>query len=111
MNLKFWTWFRKPKRQTQIAGLPSEEARAAAYLQAPEHPLFLAVLADLQEFSVEVSDRALDPDLSDGKLRWHTGGTDALLEFLEKLQQRERDARLTAEQLAAKQAEEKGTED
>jgi hypothetical protein len=54
---------------------------------------------------VEVSDRALDAELSDAKLRWHTGGSDALLEFLEKLQQRERDARLTQAEIEQRKEE------
>ena len=40
MNLKkllFW----KPKRRTEVAGLPTEEVRAAAYLQGPPLYVFL----------------------------------------------------------------------
>jgi len=101
---------RAPK-QTPLPGLPGEEAREASYLKAPDNDLFLAVLADLQEFAVEVSDRGLDMNLTNDQLRWHMGGSDALLEFLEKLQARERDARLTQAQIEAKKAEEQPADD
>ena len=114
MNWKFWP--RKAagpprgERKTQLAGLPSEEARTAAYLKAPDNDLFGAVVADLREFAVEVSDRALDTNLPDGTLRWHLGGSEALLEFLERLEERERQARLTSEQLEAQKREEEEPE-
>ena len=110
MNWRFWKREvgvpDRPEPKTQLPGLPSEDARTAAYLKAPGNDLFGAVVADLREFAVEVSDRALDAALPDGTLRWHLGGSDALLEFLEKLQERERQARLTAEQIEAQKKEE-----
>lgn len=102
----FWTRDLADPRRTPTPGLMDEDERSAAFLEAPNHRLFNAVLADLQEFAVEVSDRALDPDLPESKIRFHLGGADALLEFLEKLQQREREARLTEAELAAKAAAE-----
>lgn len=106
--LKFWKHRRE--RRTATPGLLTEESREAAFLKAPDNELFLAVLADLQEFAVEVSDRALDRKLPEAEVRWHLGGCEALLEFLERLQERERDARLTAEQLEAKKAETEATD-
>lgn len=107
-------WWQKlfgHQRRTEIAALMPEDERQAAYLSAPDSALLAAVLADLDEQAVTVSDRALDIGLSNEHLRWHTGGQDALLEYKEKLLARVAAARLTQEQREAKARAEQTNED
>lgn len=112
IKIKNWVWkMFGGTRRTEIAALVPEGERLAAYLSAPGSALLAAVLADLDELAVTVSDRALDIGLSNEHLRWHTGGQDALLEFKEKLLARVAEARLTQEQREAKAREEQTNED
>jgi hypothetical protein len=64
--------------------------------------LFKAILADLDEFTISKSDDALDEDLSEAQMRFRLGGSEALLEFKERLQERQKTAQLTQAQLEAK---------
>lgn len=111
MFKRWLKYLRGNQRRTEIAGLVPEGERQAAYLAAPGSALLAAVLADLDELAVSVSDRALDIGLSNEHLRWHAGGQDALLEFKEKLLARVAEAQLTQEQREAKAKEEQTNED
>ena len=99
------------QRRMQASSLMNEDAREAAYLTAPDNPLFEAVLADLDELTVNVSDRALETAEQPGDhlMRKHLGGQDALLEFKEKLFLRRANARLTEEQNARRKEERNAT--
>jgi hypothetical protein len=100
-----------PKRRTHIAALMPEGERQAAYLTAPGNALFAAILADLDDLAITKSDAAVDENLPEGALRFRLGGSDALLEFKERLQERQREAQLTQEQLEAKRRAERGEEE
>lgn len=94
-----------PKRQTHIAALMPEDERQAAYLQAPGHALFAAILADLDDLTLSKSDDAVDEDLPEAKMRFRLGGQDALLEFKERLQVRAKEAMQMAEEKEEEKAE------
>lgn len=113
MNWKFWTWGRRQtnQRRTHIAALLTEEQRVAAFVKAPGNDLFAAIIAELDELTMEVSDRAVDESISADQMRFRLGAQDGLLEFKEKLLRRESDARLTQAQLEAKAREEQSADD
>lgn len=71
----------------------TEREMAEGFALAPESKLWGAVLAQLDEKIVEVSDRPLDEKMGNGQMRYHLGGQAALLEFKETLLEREREAR------------------
>lgn len=82
--------------------LPEDE-RQAAYLEAPGHRLFLAVLADLEDGIAEVSEQMDDIRRTPEELRHLSGSMKALRLFRDDLLTREADAKLTEEQRAQRE--------
>ena len=75
-----------------IATMPEVE-RTAAFLTAPNNPLWRATLAVLDEKLLEISDRAVDEKLPDAEMRFHLGGQAALMELRVELERCETNAR------------------
>ena len=96
MNWKFWTSPAEnnihPRPQIQLRPLPEHELRAG-FAEAPHSALWRSVQAELDEFIIEVSDRPLSETLSDATMRFHVGGQAALVEFKDRLNRREAEAR------------------
>jgi len=89
MTWKFW----KRSKVRPPAKAVTEAELVGRYASAPDSPLFEAVLTDLTEAINGKATEAANPQLTDREILWRVAGTDALMEFLEKLKDRETAAR------------------
>jgi len=94
MNLKFWTWGPAP-RPVRAANTKAvtEAELAGRFASAPDNPLWEATLTLLAEKINTTATEAADERLTDRQVLWRIAGASALMEFLEDLQERERQAR------------------
>jgi len=90
-NWKFWAV--RQHRPTGVTKAVTEAELAGRFASAPDNPLFEAVLTLLSEKINSKATEAANEQRTDREILWRVAGTDALMEFLEDLKDRETAAR------------------
>ncbi len=93
---------RPPLQAVQVI---SERELAGRFLNAPNSPLWEAVLAVLDLQVQEALEESLNETLTNEQLRYRIGGVAELLKFKANLGDRERQARLTERETETEEAE------
>lgn len=80
----------KPRRETRAI---TEAELAGRFASAPDNALWEATLTLLTERINATATDAANSQLPDREILWRVAGADALMRFLEELQEREQQAR------------------